>query len=164
RLARKGRTVSAGTLTTPLTRSRRSASASSIPAAIAAPALPPPTTRMRPASSSACLNKGQSVRAARTKRKGSTEATAACQMERAWSRNGQGGEDTAGTPEGQTERPDCYSPLPAVGPYLLPLLRRVQHLAGVAAVVSAHDAILGHEVDQPRRPAVTDAQRPLQQR
>jgi outer membrane protein assembly factor BamB len=39
---------------------------------------------------------------------------------------------------------------------LLPLLRGEQHLAGVAAVVAADDAVFGHVIDQPRRPAVAD--------
>src|ERR671934_2125529 len=48
--------------------------------------------------------------------------------------------------------------------HLLPLLRRVKYLAGLAAVVVPDDAVLRHEVDQPRRPPVADAQRPLEQR
>ena len=45
-----------------------------------------------------------------------------------------------------------------------PIFDRDHHFAGLRAVVLADDAVLGHEVDQPRRPAVADAQRPLQQR
>src|SRR5262249_27441613 len=50
------------------------------------------------------------------------------------------------------------------GLQLLPLLRIEQHLAGRAAVVHADDAILGHEVDQPGRAAVADAEPALQAR
>ena len=41
--------------------------------------------------------------------------------------------------------------------HLLPLLRLEQHFAGLAAVVIADDAVLGHEIDEPSRTAVTDA-------
>ena len=41
---------------------------------------------------------------------------------------------------------------------------RHNDFAGLRAVVLADDAVFGHEVDQPRRAAVADAQRPLQQR
>src|SRR5262245_16169112 len=46
---------------------------------------------------------------------------------------------------------------------LLPFLQRVLHLASVAAVVGADDAVLGHPVDHPRRAAVADAEGALQQ-
>src|SRR4051794_21593308 len=45
-----------------------------------------------------------------------------------------------------------------------PLLEGDEHLPGVAAVVAAHDAVLGHVVDQPRRLPVPDAERALEQR
>src|SRR6266496_1417295 len=47
---------------------------------------------------------------------------------------------------------------------LHPFFRCVQHLAGAGAVVGADDAVFRHEVDQPRRAAIADAERPLQKR
>ena len=41
---------------------------------------------------------------------------------------------------------------------------RDQHLAGVAAVVGADDAVLGHEVDEAAGAAVADAEGALQER
>ena len=46
--------------------------------------------------------------------------------------------------------------------HLVPAVHRQQHLAGLLAVVVADDAVLGHVIDQLRRPAVADAQAPLQ--
>src|ERR1017187_102345 len=54
--------------------------------------------------------------------------------------------------------------------HLLPLLERfpffdgVLHLAGVAAVVSADDAVLRHPVDHAGRAAIADAERALKKR
>src|SRR5262245_2036563 len=46
----------------------------------------------------------------------------------------------------------------------LPLSDRNQYLPSLGAVVLADDLILRHEVDQPRRAAIPNAERPLQQR
>ena len=43
-----------------------------------------------------------------------------------------------------------------------PLFPVVKHLAGRAALEFADDAVFGHEVDEPGRPAVADSERPLQ--
>src|SRR5262249_30051841 len=48
--------------------------------------------------------------------------------------------------------------------HFLPLLHADQHFAGLAAVVMAHDAVLGHVVDEAGRLAVADPERSLQQR
>src|SRR5690349_14317707 len=40
----------------------------------------------------------------------------------------------------------------------------IEHLSRRAALELAHDAVFGHEVNQPRRAAVTDAQSPLEER
>src|SRR5262249_45612158 len=49
-------------------------------------------------------------------------------------------------------------------PQLLPVIRLVQHFAGVTAVVGTDDAVFGHVVDEAGGAAVADAERALQQR
>src|SRR5262249_55359489 len=46
----------------------------------------------------------------------------------------------------------------------LPVGQGDEDVAGLAAVVLTHDAVFGHEVDQPGGAAVADAQSPLQER
>ena len=45
-----------------------------------------------------------------------------------------------------------------------PFFHRHQHLAGLAPLVLADDAVFGHEIDQPGPAAVADAEGPLQER
>src|SRR6185437_12659744 len=42
-----------------------------------------------------------------------------------------------------------------------PLFRSVQNFTSIAAIVAANNAVLGHEINQPSRSAVTDAERTL---
>ena len=48
------------------------------------------------------------------------------------------------------------------GSHLLPIFLLVQHFAGVAAVVGADDAVLGHVVDEAGGAAIADAEGALQ--
>src|SRR5262245_20251205 len=76
----RGCVTPSGTFSKPSTRSSTSARPASAPAAIVAPALPPPTTRMRP------VVERNSPTVSRTRAKGPAAATAAFQMLRASSR------------------------------------------------------------------------------